>query len=542
MRARLAAAAVVVLLALVVGAQLGYTEVGQPVGARWSDPATLASSPVDESRVLEVAAAGDGETGAVAWLTRSGDTYRVEVARVTAEAGTVEVGPRRTVASGATELESVDVAVDGDAVALAWERSLENDVVLYADGEARVVSDDPLRVLEPSVALVDGGAVVAWQQYNGGDFAVEVAGATADGDVTRTAVSVETGGIGSPSVDAAGDGFALVWYDDGSRSTRAAFGRLGPDGPTLGPAQVLGAARPSGGFGGGASGAMAVDGAARGDAVRAVWLDVGTVTTAASTRGGSADEPTTHGRGDRPRVAVAEDRWLAAWVVTGRAADTDLRYAAGGEGTPSGTLSRFPSSANHPSPFYAPDAAVAWSERGGESRVLVAGLRETPDRRYLARLTTEPGRLAFVGVAALVVAVVTLPIMPWLFVSMLVAFYLTTRLARSALVGALARLAGLRGDAVDPRAVETRLDDVPPEAWAALFAAGEVALLVVLLPPVGANVSLSFAGPVVLSLGAAAGTAALQAVERQRSPWRIIAVFAYLQTAALWATALPDVL
>lgn len=541
MQARSLAVAAVLLLSLVVVAQLAYTTVGQPVGERWTDP-TAAVSTGDGAELVEVAAAGDGDAGAVAWIARSGDRYEVSVVRVGVVDGQVSLGPRRTVASDAPELQGLDVAVDGDDVALVWERARDNDVVVYRSGtdRARVVSDDPLRVLEPSVALVDDGTVVAWQQRNGSRFVVEVAGVT-DTAVSYRTVPVATGGTGSPSVDAAGEGFALTWFDADSRTTRAAFGALAPDGPDLAPSRELGPARPVGGFGGG-TGPVSVGAGAGDGAVRAVWLDRVRVTTAAATRDGPVTEPTTLGRGDRPRVAVGDGRWLAAWVVTGREADSDVAFATGGEGRSSGTVSRYPSSANHPSPFYAPDAAVAWSERGAESRVLVSGLLDSPDPRYAARLGAEPGRLGFVAVAAVVIGAITLPVMPWVFLSMLAAFYLTNRFVRRRAVRALATLSGLAGRSGDEAAIRARVETVSPAAWAAAFVVGEVALLVLLLPPVGANVSLSFAGPVPLSVAAALATGLLQLVSPQRSPWRIVAVFAYFQTAALWATALPDVL
>lgn len=538
MQARTLAVAAAVLLTLVVGAQLAYTPVGQPVGERWTNPVTAtALSATEDQGVLEVAAAGDGERGAVAWLVRADDRYRVEVASVTVERGRVELGPSRTVASSTRGLEGLDVAVAGDDVALVWERSLANDIVLHRDGETHVVSADPLRVAEPSVALVDGGAVVAWQEWNASVVGMQVA-VVASGSVTYRFVPIGTGGTGSPAVDTTDDGIALTWFDASSRTTRTAFGRPGPDGPTFHANWTLGRARPSGGFGGG-SGSVAVDASADGDVVRAVWFDLATLMTGQARLDGTVSEPVALGRGDRPAVAADGGRWLATWVVTGRAADTDLAFASG---EAAGTLSRFPSSANHPSPFFAPDGGVAWSEQGAQSRVLVSGFRAAGGPKVLARLQAEPGRLAFVALAAAVVGLVTLPIMPWVFGSMLVAFYLTNRFFRERLVGALAWLAGLVVRTGGRPAVRARLDAVPPTVWAGVFAVGETAVLVALLPTVGGTVPLSFAGPVTLSVGAGLGTALLELVVPRRSPWAIAATFAYLQTAALWATALPDVL
>lgn len=531
-----------VLLTLVVGAQLAYTTVGQPVGDRWSAPTEVTAVPSDDARTIEVVAAGDADGGALAWITRTGDRYHISLARVTVEDGRVTIGSSRRVASGDRELQGLDVAVAGTDVAVAWERSKANDVVLYraASDRTRVVSDDPLRVAEPAVAIVDGGTVLAWQQWAGTGYAIELAGVT-DRGVTYRSLEIPTTGTGSPSVDAAGDGFALTWYDGTSRTVQTAFGGFDGEAFDLAAPQSLGRAQPSGGFGGG-SGPVAVGAGAEGDVARAVWLDLATVTTAQVTRDGVASEPATFGSGDRPRVAVNDGRWLAAWVVTGRAADNDLAYAAGGETVTTGTLSRFESSANFPSPFYAPDGAVAWIERGARSRVLVSGFRGGPEQRYLTRVQTDPGRFAFIGLAAAALGVVTLPIMPWVFVAMLGAFYLTNRFVRTRLVRSLARLSALAGRAVDEQTVRARFEAVPPVVWAAGFVVVEVALLVAFLPSVGATVTLSFAGPVVLSVAAGIGTGFVLWVAPQRSPWRIVALFAYFQTAALWATALPDVL
>lgn len=531
-----------VLLTLVVGAQLGYTTVGQPVGERWSDPTTAVAVSSEDAGVVEIAAAGDAGGGVVAWIVRAGDRYRISFVRVTVVAGDVSLGEPRTVATVDRELQGLDAAVAGDDVALAWERARANDIVLYRRGpaEPRVVSDDPLRVAEPSVVLVGDGAVLAWQQWADPGFAIELAGVTDQG-VSYRSVDVATGGRGSPALDATRDGFAVTWFDAENRTATTAFGAIDSGTVTLAPSQRLGQARPAGDFGGG-TGPISIDAGADGDVVRGIWLDLATVTTAQTSRTGSASEPVSLGSGERPRVAVGEGRWLAAWVVSSRGADTDLAYVVGGDRAAGGTLSRFESSANHPSPFFGPDPAAAWAERGAEGRVLVSGYRDSPERRYLTRLQTEPGRLVFIGLAAAALGVVTLPIMPWIFVSALVAFYVTNRFIRTRLIRTLARLSGLLGRSGDQSVARARLEAVPPIAWAGVFAVGEVAVLVTLLPSVGATVALSFAGPVVLSVAAGIGTVVVHLVAPQRSPWRLVAVFAFFQTAALWATALPDVL
>lgn len=532
-----------VLLSLVVGAQLAYTTVGQPVGERWSDPAAVLTVPSDDSQVLDVVAAGDRDGGVVAWLVRAGDRYRVSYVSVTVQDGQVSVGDRRTVASGGRELNDLAVAVEGEAIAIAWERAKDNDVVLYRAGpdSARVVSDDPLRVAEPSVAFVDGQAVLAWQQWAGTDYTVEVASVSESGVSYHTIDNV-TGGAGSPSVDTMGNAIAVTWFDANSRTVRTALGTIERGRLQLGTPRSLGTARPIGGFGGGSGSPIEMDAAASTTGVRGVWLNQGAVTIARFDVDRNVSEPATYGMGERPRIGVDEDGWLAVWVVTGRAADSDLRYVIGGEWSASGTLSRYQSSANYPSPFFGPDAAVAWAERGGESRVLISAFRESGDPRVLARLQTEPGRIAFIGLAAAALGIVTLPIMPWVIFSMIGAFYVTNRFFRRRFERVLARLSTIAGRPIDESEMSDRLESVPPTLWAAAFAVVEIAFLVYLFPSIGTAVAISFAGPVTLSLAAGIGTGLVQWVTPQRSPWRIAAIFAYFQTTALWATALPDVL
>lgn len=540
MQARPLATAAAVLVVLVVGAQLAFTPVGLPVGTWWDQPVTAAAvSATGDADILEVAASGGSDGGAVGWIAREDDRHRVVVVPVEVVDGRVSLGERRTVTEGRLEIQGLDVAASGDEVAVTWERTFANDVVFHrlGAGRPRVISDDPLRVVEPSVALTDRGAVVAWQQWAEPGFEIELA-AVVDGSVSYRRVPVPTGGTGSPTLIEVGDGFAVTWFDGRNLTVRTAFGELRAGRPVLSPPRTLGQARPSGGFGGG-TGPMSMGAGAHGDVTRGVWLDLGTVTMAETTRDGTTTEPIRLGRGDRPGVGVSDGRWLVTFIVTGREVDTDLVFNAGGELTASGTLSRFPSSANHPSPFFAPEAAVAWSERGAQSRVLVSRLRQAPDPRYRQRLLTEPGRIVFIGVAAAVLGLVSLPVMPWIFLSMLAAFYFTNRFVRDRVARILSSLSTAAGHDRGEQAIKRQLAALPPLVWAAAFAVGEVGLLVYLLPAVGASTPLTFAGPVTLSVGAALGTVLLQFVSPQRSPWRIAVTFAYFQNAALWATAMP---
>lgn len=545
MQARTLVVGGLVLVALLVGTQVAFTGVGQPVSPLFSEPteATVFGTGPD-TYVVDVAADGDDGGGAVAWTERRGDRFRVRVARTEIADGTVTVGEPRTLASADAALTSLDVAVRGGEVAVVWERTAGNDVVLArpSAGTTRVVSDDPLRVEQPAVALVDGGTVVAWRQYRDGEFDVRLAtlpgGPAADGAVVRRFVGGPSAGIGSPSLSAAGDGFAVTYLDADESVAVTRFGRLTADGAALGSRVVLGDARAAGGFGGGGQAALGSD--ANATAVRGVWVDVSSVLTGTATREGPVRSAADLGPGDRPGVAVLGGDWLAAWLVQSPSTGADVLFAdAAGR---RGQLSRLPSSAADPSPLFAPEAGVAWSERGVENRVLVAAALDRPRGGTVDRLAREPAQFGFVTLTAAVVGLVTVPILPWVFFAVAGAFYATSRTVNGLALRLVARLGGLSGERPDPRVLRERFEAVPAVVWLVVFAAWEVALLTVLLGPSTSATSISFSSPVAVSLGALLGTIAVGWVGRVDSPWRVVGVFVYLQTAALWATALPTIL
>jgi hypothetical protein len=76
----------------------------------------------------------------------------------------------------------------------------------------------------------------------------------------------------------------------------------------------------------------------------------------------------------------------------------------------------------------------------------------------------------------------------------------------------------------------------------ALFVLADVAVLLAVVGDGAVAAGLAVRGPVTLSAGAAAATAVVARAARVASAWRVAVVFAYLQSVALVATALPSVL
>lgn len=562
MRARDAAVGALVLGALLVGVQLGATTVGQTTGPRWSDPVPLDSlQATDETDVIDVAAAG-GDPGAVAWLVREGDTWRISVARVAVGNsaqraaqdggappgdGDVAVTERWTAVETDEALTGLDVAVRGGAVAVVWERSNANEVALArrtTSGERTVtVSGDSLRVAEPTVAFAGAVPVVAWQAYDDGRYLVTVA--TVDGEVRRRTHDAPTWGTNSPTLTAADERIAVVWADEENGTTRVSAGAVARDGTVqFDETATLGTARPRTGLGSGRGGTLTVGGGQNATAVRAVWTDVAAVETATVREGRLAGRRTL-GSGERPGVAVDGDRWLAAWLVDGPGSGTDVRYHYGGPTATAGTLSRLPSSARAPRPLFAPEPAVAWLERGGEWRVLVASHRDEPRGGPIERLGTEPLRFLFVAVAAALVGLLTAPVLPWSLFGFVLAFLATTGVVRTRASRAIAAVAAVAAVArpvagTPATANEFRPGDLPTVVWLVAFATVETALLVAFLDRGAVPSAMTFRAPVAVSAAALVATVAL-VVSRRRRPggWGTAALFVYFQSAALWATVLP---
>lgn len=541
MRGQSVAGGALVLVVLLVGVQLGATTVGQPTGPHWSEPTELASIPSgEETAVLDVAVAG-GDPGAVAWLARVDGTWRVRVARVAVDDGAVTVTGRWTVAESDARLVDLDVAVDGRAVAVTWERFDGNDVVLARrtpSGTTRtVVSGDPLRVEEPSVAFADGVPVVAWRAYHEGQFPVTVA-TVHGGRVQRQVLDAPTLGSNSPTVVATGSRVALVWADDRDGTAAVTTGALRDDGTLRFESTVtLGSARPRTGFGSGGAGSLTVGGGRNASTVRAVWTDVASVETA-TVRDGRVVGHRTIGNGERPGVAVDGDRWLAAWLVDRTGSGLDVVYHYGGPAAERGTLSRLPSSASAPGPLFGPGPAVAWLERGGEWRVLIAAHTDEARGGPVDRFTTAPLQFLFVGTAAALVGLLTAPILPWVLFGFVGAFLATTGFVRDRVLWAVATLAG-PGVASGPAALRARLGGVPSLVWVGAFAAAETALLVWFLGQGAVPATLSFRAPVAVSAAALVATVVLLQLREHTNAWSASFLFVYLQSAGLWATVLP---
>jgi len=543
-RARQVAVVGVVLAGLLVGTQLAFSDVGREVGRHWSQPAELASVQSDERNgVTGLSAAGDADSGAVAWIERDGDRWSVTVARITVDADGVSAGPARTVAESTSRLLDVAVAVDGDRTAVVWERKATNEVVAHLSpgGDTRVVSADPLRVEEPSVGFADGVAVVAWQEYADGLFDVRLAAVT-DDRVRYATGGRPTAGENSPSVSTAGDRFAVSWIDSTTRTASVTTGRVSNGTVRTTSVRSYGRADPVGGFVGGR---ISIGGARNGTAVRTIWTDEGTVTLGTVTEDADGTATRALGAGKRPRVAVGGDRWLAAWLVRSRASGSDVTFRYGDTGRErDGVVSELRTNANRPRPFFGPSPAVAWTERGTRSRVLASGLRPTAASDPVARLRYAPARFVFVSALAAIAGAALFAFVPWSVAALLLAFAATSRLVTARALGGGARVADRAGRSTDRRRVTRRLESASPLVWTGLFAVGETAILVGVLPTAARVTSLGFSDPIGVSLLALAATVAVAApgVVRLRSGWQGALLFAYFQTAALWTTALPTVL
>lgn len=532
---------VVVLAVLLVGTQLAFTTVGQQTGSRWSDPAEVAevaSGP--NTLVSDVAADGGSDGGAVAWVVSDGDRRTVRVAGFTARNGTVTVDDTRTVVALDGRLTGLDVAVDGGRLVVTWLRPVGSRIVVArvtdAGVDRRVVAD-PFRAGEPAVTLTSRGPVVA---YTAADepatpFVVRATHARNE-TVTHTLVGGPSHRAHVPAVDSAGDRLSVVWYQADKDIAAVTTARMRSS-LTVDRSVAVGRARPTGSFAGDSRDAPFVASAHTGPTVRPVWTDVGDVTTTTVTDGTVGDRRTV-GPGQQPGVAARGDRWLLAWVVPRQGTGDDVQFRDG-EDT-GGFVSLFPSNANWPRPAFAPDPAVAWVEWGGTDRVLVSAYREAASPDVLARLSNAPQRFAFLALAATIIGLVTVPIMPWSFLGLFGAFVLTTDLVRTRVFRAGAWLSTrLRREATafDLRA---RLGDLPSVVWVVLFALAETPLVVW-----GVDAGLwrrGFAHPVGVSALALVAALALVVGARIASNWRAVITFVCLQNAAMWAVAVTEFL
>lgn len=530
--ARRHALTALVLLSLVVGAQLAFTDVGEEIGPHWSEPAVVTEFSGGGVSLEGLAAAGDEQGATVAWIEhRSGDD-RVRAASFRVRDGAVTVDPPETLASGAADLVDVDVARADGAAAVVWERREANEVYLHADGETRRVSPpEASRVLEPTVALVDGTPVVAWGDYQDGTYTGSLVVMGESRTERRFGSAV---GGDSPSLSPVGDDVAVGWVDPDEGVAYAGLARA-DEGYAVGDVRELGPARAVSSFaGGGTPGVVDIAGEGR----YYLRSDMGTVSVGRLGPEGPTDERTL-GSGQGPRLAADGDNWLATWVVQRRGSGSDVAYA-----TPEGEslAVKLPSNSLRAAPVYAPEPAIAWSESGQRQRVLVSAHRADAEGGPLVRLRAAPLRFLFVGVAGIAAGAVTAPLFPWVVVPFLLGFLLTTRLARDALARAAVGLSRATSRGSDRHDVGDRLARIHPVVPVGLYVALNVALLrywtggTTLLPGV------YVASPLGLTAGALVATAAVALTWRLRSPWKLSAAFAVCQSAALWATALPSFL
>lgn len=541
MRRNNVAAFVGVLVAVLLVTQLAFTAVGSEVGSAWSNPREVAVvDPGADEQVTDLAAADGSDDGVIAWIEQRGDSWYVRAARTTIEDGRVSIQRTRTLETAGGRLSNVDVGAHGDTAAVSWERNAEDDVVVahLDDGRPRVVGS-ALRIEETSVAVGEGGTFVGWRALEDRRFHIGMALLRDDGVLTGT-LDRGTDGVDSPSVEAVGDRFAVIWWDVDDQVVRGTSVR--PDGGTIavGKTGRLGDAHSGSGFG--SSGSFSLATSSNGTAVRAAWMDVGHVTTAVAADGVAVTgKPARLGTGERPGIASRDDRWLATWLVEGRNTGTDIVFATrSADGRDDGVVSRLTSSANNPHPMYAPDPAVAWTERGTRHRVLISAYRPVSSAGPVERIGHSPGRFVFVALAGVLVGTVMVPFMPWTFVALLGSFYLTNRVIRTRLVRLAARLGSLAGRDVGDRDVEQWTRDLSPRSLFVAFVVGETLLLVLLIGPSVRASTLAFSNPLGVTILGIAATLVVGRVVGLRSPWHLTLTFVYFQTVGLWVTAIPS--
>lgn len=528
-----------VLTVLLVGTLLAYTGVGQEVGLHWNEPAEVAALQSDQDTfVSAMAATGDREGGAVAWIERDGDDQTVRVARFNVRKGTVEVGERQTVARPTPRLTGLDVAVRGREVAVAWSRPVENQVVLARvteEGINRRVIADPFRVGGPTVTLTPRGPAVAYTAADaaGTPFEVRTARVTG-GNVTVARVGGPSRRAHAPTVTSAGNRLAVIWFNSGNDTATVTTGGVG-SASAFDRTVVAGEARVKGAFSGGTREVPFVAGARTASAVRPVWTDAGTVTATTVDDRGTVGEPQEFGPGGHPDAAARGDRWLLAWVAPRRGTGDDVFFRSS-RGT-GDVVSQFTSNAIWPRPAFAPAPAIAWVEWGSTDRVLVSAYLDDRRRPVLARLTNAPQRFAFISLSAAVLGLVTVPIMPWSFLGLFGAFVATTGVVTSRALRAGAWLLARLGREMNAFELRRRLGEAPAAIWTVLFALVETPLVVYLIASIPQLREFGFAHPVGASAGALLAALAVVVVTRIESNWGAVITFVCFQNAAMWAIA-----
>ncbi|WP_435062355.1 hypothetical protein [Halobaculum sp. EA56] len=555
MRPRVHLLSALVVLALAVGAQIAFTDVGREVGGDWEEPTELSAlGGGSTASVPDVAAAGGGGEGGgavVAWVETEAGTYRVRVAELTRSPDGVTVTGVRTLLETDEELREVDAAARGDRLAVAVENAAAERITLLRTDreggevtETTVSSGEAARVESVDVAALADGTAVAWRAYDDG-FAGRLAVVpVGSGNATVRTLPGASTGRNSPALAAAGDGtLAVAWIDGRDAGVHLA---VGPADGDLDGRRVGDARRGASSFSSANLPAVVDVASARaGDPAPVLaWTDLSVVhVRVAVGADGDGSAPATFGSGDRLRVAGDADDWTATWTVADRTSGRDLVFARGGgdlgEGVERGHVSRLPSNALAAAPVYVGDApAVAWVERGGDRRLLVSGYVGGGPAGPGERLAATPLRFGFVAVVAGALAVVTVPLLPWVAGPLLVGFLVTTRTVLSAVGAVHARLAGLVGRPASPGDVHTWVQEAP--AWAALaaFVPANLAVLAA-LGDGGVVPGVPAVDPFGLSALALAATLAVAWVRDIRSSWRLVFAYGYCQSVALWAAAAP---
>lgn len=538
-----------VLLTFVLLIQLAFTGIGQEIGPHWSQPTELSatqSSATSEYVAIDVAGGPDG--GTAAWVVQEAGTYRVQVADLRGVDGELRVGDTRTVATTTAELQSIDLARAGDRVAVVWERSETSEAVLAVDGETRVVSaNDSVRVNNPTVTWVDGTAVVAYQEYaqDGGVWRGVLATVHED----SVAHSRFGSGMGpdsiSPSIATGADGAVVAWVNSDEAEARTAPLQTGGEAFAVGEEQTIAQSRTVRTMSG--KGQLAkVELSTAGSQMTLLWTDLGSVYVAPLDASGSpAAEPTSVGRGQNPAVGVGEGGdWLVTSVTSDRTSGSDVQYTlARGDALEQGPVSKLPSNAIKTGTAFAPAPVAVWTETGNGNRVLASAYQEAGDSSVATRLQANPMRFVFLGVTAIVLGAVMVPMMPWVVGPLLAGFFLTTRLALDALSGVLGPIAEAFGQDSSSAGVRRGVQGLPALVPAGAFLAANMVVLYALLGGTGdALAGVHFSNPIGVSVVAVVAAAVMTRLLGFESPWKIAGLYGYVQTVGLWVTAVPSFL
>lgn len=552
--------AAAVVIAFVLAAQLAFTGIGLEIGPHWSEPAELDTTTGPAGELVDVAATAGSDTtesatdsdGRIAWIVAEAGQYEVRLAPVSARNGTLDVGEPRTLATSDAELEGVALATRNGTAAVVWKRSDAGQVALAVDdgsgaSEPRTVStDDSIRVNNPTVALVEGTPVVAYQEYAQTTSSWRGVLATADENVSYSRFG---DGIGpesvSPAVTVGPDGAVVAWVDTSEALAETAPLSSTGDGTfAVGESTVIGDSRTLRSMSG--TGQLAeVQLATGGEGPVLLWTDLGSVRAVRlGVDGTPIEEPTALGSGQNPGFGAGEGRWLATTLVSHRSSGIDVRYSLARNGEiETGPLSTLPSTAVKADAAFAPDPLVVWTESSSEKRLLVSAYQEQAVSGPLKRMEASPNRFIFLGLSALAIAAVTLPMLPWVAGPLLAGFFVTTRVALRPITRVGQLLAGVGGREVSTAELRKGVQSLPGWQPALLFVLVDTALLVTLLGGTGESIAgIQFAHPVGVSALAVPATAALAALFDMRSPWTLAGLFGYLQTVGLWLMALPTFL